>query len=387
MVGLALDAARAASVTLPPVGSWWHQVHHLIPIGFVGAISWSVWLVRFTLSRLYRPVPVGYFATTSVIVPAYREDPGILSECLDSWLAENPTEVIVVPDLEDTEVIARLDARAARDRRLRVLPFAHHGKRSALGLGIRRAAGEVLVLADSDTRWEPGLLLHVLAPYASWWRVEGFTVQGGQKGVMADGADHDLLDGLYVHGTGDEAIHLRSASSDDTISHDVVRDTGLLRQSFGEGLYVGSAHKNWCKYSGCQPDRSDDDVLTGNNIADTTAENIDIKEGTTGGKITGNQFNGTGMAESAATGWINVKGNGWLIQGNTGVNSVKNGYQVHQVYPGWGIGNVFTGNRAQVNGPGYGIYVQSKRLQTVVSCNNVVSAAGQGLSSIACSSS
>ena len=71
--------------------------------------------------------------------------------------------------------------------------------------------------------------------HASWWRVEGFAVQGGQKGVMADGASHDVLDGLYVHGTGDEAIHLRSFSTDDTISHCVVRDTGLLRQSFGEG--------------------------------------------------------------------------------------------------------------------------------------------------------
>jgi hyaluronan synthase len=166
MAGLALETARAASVSLPPIGSWWHQVHHLVPIGFVGAISWSVWLVRFTLSRRYRPVPVGYFATTSVIVPAYREDPGIISDCLDSWLAENPTEIIVVPDLDDTEVIALLEARAATDRRLRVLPFAHRGKRSALGAGIRRAACEILVLADSDTRWERGLLAAVLAPFA-----------------------------------------------------------------------------------------------------------------------------------------------------------------------------------------------------------------------------
>ena len=63
----------------------------------------------------------------------------------------------------------------------------------------------------------------------------------------------------------------------------MVRDTGLLRQFYGEGIYVGSAHKNWCKYSDCQPDASDDDIITGNDIADTTAENIDIKEGTTGG--------------------------------------------------------------------------------------------------------
>jgi hypothetical protein len=222
--------------------------------------------------------------------------------------------------------------------------------------------------------------------HASWWKVEGFTVEGGQKGIMADGADHDLLSGLYVHSTGDEAIHLRSFSSDNTVSHNVVRDTGMLKQFYGEGIYVGSAHSNWCTYSGCQPDRSDGNVLTGNDIADTTAENIDIKEGTTGGKIIGNQFNGTGMVESAATGWINVKGNDWTIQDNAGTDSVKNGYQVHQVYAGWGIGNVFTDNRAQVNGPGYGIYVQNKRLDTVVACNNVVTAAGSGFSTIACSS-
>ncbi len=221
--------------------------------------------------------------------------------------------------------------------------------------------------------------------HASWWRIEGLTVQGGQKGIMADGADHNLLDGLYVHGTGEEAIHLRAFSSDNTVSHTMVRDTGLETAFYGEGIYVGSAHKNWCRYSGCQPDASDGNVLAGNDIAGTTAENIDIKEGTSGGQITGNTFNGTGMVASAATGWINVKGNDWIIRDNTGTDSDENGYQVHQVYPGWGIGNVFTANRARVNGPGYGFYVQSKRLETVVACDNVVTGAAAGFSTIPCS--
>ncbi len=156
-----------AVVALPKVhGSWWRQLHHWVPIGFVGAISWSVWLVRFTLSRLYRPVANGYTATTSVVIPSFREDPDILSECLETWLTEHPTEVIVVPDLEDTEVIRRLNARAATDPRLKVVPFAHRGKRSALGVGIRQARHEILVLADSDTRWQPGLLAAVQAPFA-----------------------------------------------------------------------------------------------------------------------------------------------------------------------------------------------------------------------------
>jgi len=100
-----------------------------------------------------------------VVVPSYREDPEILGRCLTSWLAENPTEVVVVPDLEDVEVIDMLRHRAAADPRLVVVPFRHRGKRSALGVGIRRAKSEILVLADSDTFWVPGLLPAVLAPF------------------------------------------------------------------------------------------------------------------------------------------------------------------------------------------------------------------------------
>lgn len=230
-----------------------------------------------------------------------------------------------------------------------------------------------------------GYTLHL--DHASWWRVEGFTVRSGQKGIMTDGVSHDLLTGLYVHSTGDEAIHLRDFSSHNTVSDSVVRDTGLLVQKFGEGIYVGTAHKNWCRYSGCKPDNSDDNLITGNDIANTTAENIDIKEGTTGGKVTVNHFDGAGMVASAATGWLNVKGNDWTITGNTGVDSIKDGLQVHKVYAGWGYGNVFRGNKLRVNGPGYGIYVQSKHLQTVVGCDNQVSGASRGLSTIACSQS
>jgi hypothetical protein len=227
-----------------------------------------------------------------------------------------------------------------------------------------------------------GYVLHL--DHASWWRIEGFTVEDAQKGVVADGSDHDLFDGLYVHSTGDEGIHLRSFSSDDVISHCLIRDTGQKVAFFGEGVYVGSAHKNWCRYSGCRPDASDDDLIEYNNIADTTAENVDIKEGTTGGRIIGNTFDGTGMVATAATAWVNVKGNDWTIAENTGTTSIKDGFQVHQVYPGWGMSNVFRGNKAEVNGPGYGIYVQSKRLRTIVFCDNQVMGAGRGFSNIAC---
>jgi hyaluronan synthase len=55
---------------------------------------------------------------------------------------------------------------ARRDRRIHVMMFKHEGKRSALGVGIRAAQYEIVVLCDSDTLWTPGLLDAVQMPFA-----------------------------------------------------------------------------------------------------------------------------------------------------------------------------------------------------------------------------
>jgi hypothetical protein len=229
---------------------------------------------------------------------------------------------------------------------------------------------------------QSGYTLHL--DHASWWRLEGFSVMGGQKGVVTDSSDHDLIDGLYVHGIGDEAIHLRDFSSDDTVTNSVIRATGLNSSFYGEGIYIGSAHKNWCRYSGCKPDGSDGNIITDNTITQTTAESIDIKEGTTGGIVSGNHFDGTGMNPSSATSWVNVKGNDWKITDNTGSQSVQDGLSDHQVYPGWGLDNVFTANVLTVNGPGFGIFVQRESLGVTVDCDNKSAGAQRGLSNLAC---
>ncbi|WP_370882641.1 glycosyltransferase [Kineosporia succinea] len=134
-----------------------------MPLGVAGVIVWSLWIYRWVLSRAYRPVSNLYRTSTSVVVPSFREDVEILRRCLATWLEQNPSELIVVPDVEDVECIEMLNR--VGDPRLRVLPFAHQGKRSALGVGIRAARGEVLVLTDSDTAWEPGLLDAVQMPF------------------------------------------------------------------------------------------------------------------------------------------------------------------------------------------------------------------------------
>ncbi len=136
----------------------------LLPIGVVGALSWSIWLIRKILSARYRPTVNDFRTTTSVVVPSFREDPDVLERCLDSWLRQSPTEVIVVLDVHDTVARARLTARD--EPRLSVISFPHEGKRSALGVGIRAARGEIIVLCDSDTSWQPALLSAVQMPFA-----------------------------------------------------------------------------------------------------------------------------------------------------------------------------------------------------------------------------
>lgn len=227
---------------------------------------------------------------------------------------------------------------------------------------------------------DAGYALHLRG--ARHWRLLGFSVRGGQKGVMVDGSNGILVEGLLISQIGDEALHLRANSSDNVVRATTIRDTGLRRAEFGEGIYVGSAESNWCKYTACGPDRSDRNRIEDNDISATTAESVDVKEGTTGGIVTGNRFAGTGMR--GADSWVDVKGNGWAVSANSGTGSPQDGFQVHSVVDGWGADNVFTDNVAEVDGPGYGFNVTGSGAGNVVTCSNSASGAAAGLSNIPC---
>ncbi|MBO3745171.1 glycosyltransferase [Streptosporangiaceae bacterium NEAU-GS5] len=153
------DAAYEWVVRSSANGNW----RDLIPLGLAGFLVWGLWIYRVVLSRLAKPVVNSYRTTVSLVVPSYREDPEILMRCLASWLAQDPSEVIIVVDVADTECHAKL--AQVPDPRLRVLIYEHAGKRSALGVGIREARGEIVVFADSDTWWQPGLLAAVQMPF------------------------------------------------------------------------------------------------------------------------------------------------------------------------------------------------------------------------------
>ena len=107
-----------------------------MPIAFAGLVVWSLWLYRFILSRMTKPVVTGFTSTTSVVVPSFHEDPDILMRCLATWRAEEPSEIIIVLDVADTESYERI--AALDDPTVRPLLFKHAGDPpSASGSGQR----------------------------------------------------------------------------------------------------------------------------------------------------------------------------------------------------------------------------------------------------------
>jgi hypothetical protein len=273
-------------------------------------------------------------------------------------------------------------------------PITIEGGRGAILDGGPLTSGYTFSLGSKDS-----------AQVISNWRVEGFTVTGGEKGVIFDNVRGSTISGLYVHETGEEGIHLRDNSSDDVIKDCIISHTGQHTQAYGEGIYVGSAVGNWGTYSQGKPDLSDKDQIIGNTISYTGAENIDIKEGTHDGLIAGNSFDGHGMCYDTQRGcnfadsWVDMKGTGWKVTGNKGTyehaiwesgSQSDDGFQDHVIStPGYtensGLDNTFTNNTVN-DVAGYGFYVVKSATGVVVSCGNKVTSAALGFSDIACTS-
>lgn len=244
--------------------------------------------------------------------------------------------------------------------------------------------------------WDSGYGLWLYdAPY---WKLTGFTVQDSKKGVVLDNSHHVTLDGLSVHHVDEEAVHFRRSSSDGVIQNSTITHTGLVQPGYGEAVYLGSAGSNWaCHGNQGGVDRSDRVQVLNNRIGpNVTAEHIDIKEGTTGGVIRGNTFDGTGITgENSADSWVDAKGTGYLIEDNTGTFAppgvFANGYETHNPpttpsHPN-GCGNVWRANKSNLGGVGaYAIKITSTSKCTAdpnrVYAGNTVTNAGTGLTNV-----
>lgn len=213
---------------------------------------------------------------------------------------------------------------------------------------------------------------------ASHWRLVGFTLDDALTGVMLDGAGHNVLDRLTMSNVT-TGVHFRAHSSDNTLTRSTVRDAE------GRAVSIGSVVSHWDTHTGGDPDRSDANRIIDNIFGPGLRGGIIfVAEGSTGGVIADNTFDGRGIVvDTSDMAWVRIRGNDFEVTGNSGVTSPRHGFSTSIHISGWGCGNVFQGNRAEVKASGYGF-----RIATATGCtsavfdDNVALNAGKGLANV-----
>ena len=68
---------------------------------------------------------------------------------------------------------------------------------------------------------------------------------------------------------------------------------------------------------------------------------------------------------------MDIKGNGWLVQGNVATNGPEDGIQTHRILEGWGARNIIRDNVIDVLADGDHVYVHDPDITAnEVSCSN-----------------
>ena len=135
-------------------------------------LVWSLWWLRVTLGRFYRPWRRRWDITASVIVPVVDEPVALFRYVLERIVEQQPFETIVVingppnPSLE--QVCDSLGVKW--------LWTGTPGKRNAVRIGVGAASGELAVLVDSDTVWTADTLEELVKPFRDP-RVGGVTTR------------------------------------------------------------------------------------------------------------------------------------------------------------------------------------------------------------------
>jgi hyaluronan synthase len=164
----------AAAADLESVEGPW------IPLAAVGSVTVWAWAYRRWRAASYRPIANQHWDAATVVAPAFRESAATLERAVSSWLLAGAAEVVLVVPA-DEELSTGRALGALRDARLRVVATEEPTKRNCIAVGVRAASHPIVVLADSDTIWEPVTLQNLLMPFAD-------------RSVGAVGSRHRVVD-------------------------------------------------------------------------------------------------------------------------------------------------------------------------------------------------
>lgn len=296
--------------------------------------------------------------------------------------ADCPAETVVVSNA--TELGSAL-AAAVPGTVIRLLDGSYPGSFSMMKSGTQSApiwicGGRNAVIDGGSISTGQGLFLGAV----SYVRVAGFSVTNSLKGLSVVGGNEVTVSDMSFSEIGYEALHVRRMATNVSFIGNLVRGSGRLDPAFGEGIYVGTSKENWCSETACMPDRVTGTLVALNDIADTGAQPIEVKEGTSEGLVYRNRVDGA-RGSSTAGAWILVKGNDWIVDSNTGTRADRQGFSVIGTDGVWGLRNIFTRNSATTDSSdGWAIWVHKPDFGTIVGCENTASGFASGLSNFGC---
>ncbi len=247
-------------------------------------------------------------------------------------------------------------------------------------LGADGTKNNPVVLAGSDPTNPPEIYssdykhnygIHVTGNYVI---LKNLKIHSFSKGVVFDNSVGALMEDCEVYHTGNEIVHVRDSSQQVTLNRNFIHGSGYEIAKYGEGIYVGTYNTGWAssqqadrdagfwgtdasqhRYSGYDW-RVNDTKITCNIVSGTTAENIDVKEGTVRGIVQGNMFIGDSLDYNGEVSYddanIDMKGASWTVTGNYFYNSKKQGLPYYNPHFNYFVEEVVmpsNGNKAGSN--------------------------------------
>jgi len=138
-----------------------------IPLGVIGFYRYLWFLIKIAAWFAYEPIQPRenptYVASEDVTIIVPTIDAGEeFKEAAYSWLACDPKEIIIITEDKMLGPLQEL-ANSVNPNKIRVLTVPKANKRLQMTHGIKHTTTDIIVFADDDAIWPPGLLRYVLA--------------------------------------------------------------------------------------------------------------------------------------------------------------------------------------------------------------------------------
>ena len=155
----------------------------------------------------------------------------------------------------------------------------------------------------------------VMGITGDYWIIKDLEMTNGQRGLILDTANYCQIINLNINNIGQEGLHFRSNSSNNTAKNCKISNCGMDAPDYGEGIYIGSDKGSHADYAPSCNYNTIDSCILGPNIK---AECIDVKEGTQNTVIKNCTFDATGISgANSADAFIDLKGGYTYVYNNT----------------------------------------------------------------------